>query len=162
MVARDSTGWTYEASATSTWTRDDGLTVEVAIVVDPATGGVQLTSYTVTAAPGQGLDVAATRYPVLSMGRQVAELIASGNEPGRPQFLYVGPIRARRTTPELLERVADLYRVAVAAGFPVARHVGTGMGVGDKRASDLIGAARRAGLLPPSPPGRKPRPEKVT
>ncbi len=152
----------WVSSATSTWGRDDGLTVEVAIAIEPFTGGVQLTSYTVTAPAGQGLDVAATRYPVLSMGRQTAEFMVSVNDPEHPEFFYAGPIRTRRTTPERLERVADLYREAVATGDPVARHVGTGMGVGVKRASDLIGAARRAGLLPPSPRGRKPRPEKVT
>lgn len=155
-------GWVYESGATSTWTRDNGLTVEVAIAIDPTTGGVQLTSYTVTAPAGQGLNVAETRYPVLTMGRQTAEFMVSVNDPDHPEFFYAGPIRTRRTTPERLERVADLYREAVATGDPVARHVGDGMGVGVKRASDLIAKARKAGLLPPSPPGRKPRPEKVT
>ncbi len=155
-------GWTYEQDGSTTWTRDDdGLTVEVAIVVDPATRVVQVTSFTVTAAPGQRLDVATTRLPVLSMGRRTAELLAASNEPGRLQFVYVDPIRTRGNTPERLERVADLYREAVTTGDPVARHVGDGMGVGVKRASDLIGAARQAGLLPPSPPGRKPRPPEV-
>ncbi len=150
----------YPATGTATWTRDDGLAVEVSIVIDP-TRGAQVTSFTVTAPPGQVLNVAETRYPVLTMGRHTAELFAIRG-PGETGPVYVGPIRTRRTTPERLERVADLYRAAETAGLPVTSHVAAGEWVGPRQASDLIAKARKAGLLPPSPRGRKPRPEKVT
>lgn len=60
---------------------------------------------------------------------------------------------ARTVTPKLLARVAEVYR-AHLSGAPT-RAVGEAFGVGPRMAAEYVSRARRAGLLPPTTPGKK-------
>jgi hypothetical protein len=59
----------------------------------------------------------------------------------------------RSLTPAFLARVADIYRANLADG--PTRAVRATFMVSERTASDYVQRARRAGLLPPTTPGKK-------
>jgi hypothetical protein len=75
--------------------------------------------------------------------------------PGMTRF--VGRMRAGRTsrdiTPQLLERVADIYRENIA-GYPT-KAVEHHFQVSQRMAAEYVSRARKRGLLPPTKKGKK-------
>jgi Family of unknown function (DUF6214) len=65
-----------------------------------------------------------------------------------------GPGRGRRTTDERLERVAEIYRGALAEGRPPVNAVADDLPASRSTAGRLVGQARQAGLLTPTTRGR--------
>ncbi|CAN5814488.1 hypothetical protein BH23ACT4_BH23ACT4_03690 [soil metagenome] len=150
-------GHVYPAEFDVTWKRDDGLEVEISIRVDREEGPTAM-SATIRGPAGIHADY---RQPIPSMTRQAAAQIAfvrSG--PGAIQPASDGPIpmgtrATKRTDRSRLENVANLYRQAIDEGLGVTELIEVDEFVSRDTAYGLIKQARKAGLLPPSKPGRK-------
>lgn len=65
----------------------------------------------------------------------------------------VRPSGMRQETFERLQRVAEIYRAALARGEPPTRAVADELGVAIGTASATVSKARRVGLLPPTSVG---------
>lgn len=149
-------GHVYPERFEVTWVRDDGLEVELDIKVLADRGPIPMAA-TVRAPQGIGGEY---RQPIPSMVRTAAAQIAYV-EP-EPGTLTPAPARlipmgepTKRTDDARLERVAGLYRRAMAEGRKVTELIQENEHVGTATAYGLIAQARKAGKLPPSPPGRK-------
>ena len=88
-------------------------------------------------------------------GDVVEAVSAVDDMPGMTRF--VGRMRAGRTsrdiTPQLLERVAKVYRDNIA-GYPT-KAVEHHFQVGQRMAAEYVSRARKQGLLPPTKQGQK-------
>jgi hypothetical protein len=149
-------GHVYPKRFDATWTREDGLQVILDIAVDEDRGPIPM-SVTITGPDGVTGEY---RQPIQSMVRGAAATMAFSTRGGhyRPTWgnkpVPMGP-PARRTDTARLQRVADLYHQAIEEGEPVGEFIAEEEYVTRKTAYGLIRRARKAGLLPPSPPGRK-------
>jgi hypothetical protein len=74
---------------------------------------------------------------------------------GGDHYREVQRRRRSRLTPADYQRVADVYRQAVADGRPVQQAVADDFFVGRQRGASLIAEARRRGLLPQTTKGKK-------
>ncbi len=156
--------WVYPERFEAVFTRQgDGLQVILDIAVDDSRGPKPM-SVTITAPDGVA---GKTRQPIQALVRAAARNVAfrireaeyggSGRrQPWPSESVPMGPAPIRTDT-ERLERVAALYHQAVEQGEPVGEYVAAEEYVSRKTAYGLIRRARKAGLLPPSPPGRKTR-----
>jgi hypothetical protein len=138
------------------WTRGDGLQVLLDIAVDEERGPFPM-SVTITGPDGVSGEY---RQPIQSMVRSAAELIAHPVVRGgyirwgRDKPVAMGPAPVR-TDMERLHRIVALYHQAIEEGDQVWEIIAEQENVTRKTAYGLIRRARKAGLLPPSPPGRK-------
>jgi hypothetical protein len=164
-------GFVYPARFSWTWTRTDGLEVHLEVVVDEEEGPTP-TEVTVKATEGK-IGSADYRLPFASMTRMAAAQYAvrvtepsdrvyrvspAPAEVELPMGLSMDQVRGhitQRTDTARLEKVAELYRRARAEGRGVTELIEVSETVTTTTAYGLIGEARRAGLLPPSRPGRK-------
>ncbi len=145
------------------WVRDDGLAVELEVEMTQDRGAT-VRRFAVTAPQDQTLGGADFRQPVPSMARRGAEAWPAFEPDGRGNASYppmgapvVRPVRARRTDESRLRRIARLVEAAEAAGESVISGIVREEAVSRGQAYNLISEARRAGFLPPSGPGRKPK-----
>ena len=150
-------GHVYPDRFDATWTREDGLQVALVIAVDEYRGPVPM-SVTISGPNGVAGEY---RQPIQSMVRSAAALIA--HRVSKDGYIRWGgtdaPVRMgpppKRTDMERLQRVADMYHQAIEEGEQVGEFIAEEEYVTRKTAYGLIRRARNAGLLPPSPPGRK-------
>lgn len=157
-------GWVYPEHFEATFTRqEDGLQVILEVAVDESRGPTPV-SVTITAPDGVA---GKYRQPIHSMVRTAARNVGfrirepeyggqGHRQPWPSESVPMGPAPIRTDT-ERLKHVADLYQQAIDEGEPVGEYIAAEQYVSHKTAYGLIRRARKAGLLPPSPPGRKTR-----
>lgn len=152
----------YPARFSALWRRDDGLEVEIDVTVDRDEGPLAQ-SVTVRGLDG-GVASAMRGLPVPSLTAQAAAALAAdrvddgtfsipgpGSEPKPIRMGHVVKPRAKPSDRDArLRRVAAEYKQAVRIGAPVAEYVARQMSISNQYASNQIGEAKRAELLPPS------------
>lgn len=155
----------YPRLVTAIWRRGDGLTVTIEVEMSPQAGaGVR--RFTVEPEDG-AIRPADFRQPIPSMAKRAMESLAfepvgQGNAdfpPQHPERVMVEPVPVRRTDDDRLERIARLVKESEAAGENIiAGIIREEPGVRSRgHAYNLVSAARAAGHLPKSGPGRKPK-----
>jgi hypothetical protein len=156
-------GYLYPERFEATWIREDGLEVEIDIRVDAVEGPIPIAA-TIRRSDGIRGEY---RQPIPAMTRQAAAQIALAVEagdgstsvslPSAGTSIPIGKL-GRPTANEKakrLQRVAKVYRDAIARRDKVTKAVAEAEGVTDSTAQGLIWQARKAGLIPPTDPGRK-------
>jgi len=153
-------GHLYPDSFNATWVREDGLEVAIEIRVDAVLGPVPI-SATIRAPDGIRGEY---RQPIPAMTKQAAAQIAlaiddpnSVSKPSAGTAIPMGRLKRPTATEKAdrLQRVAQVYRDAIAARRSVTKAVAASEFVTDSTAQGLIWQARKAGLIPPTDPGRK-------
>ena len=153
-------GHRYPSQFDATFTRDNGLTVDLRVTVDEQRGPVPVS---VTIRSDDGVSGRDGQLPVIKLARLAAKHaaldVSASSEgiykagPASPETVKVGPLQPRRAAS--LDRVADLYREAIETEEQVGDYVAYELGVRRDRAYQLIHEARTAELLPPTKRGRK-------
>jgi hypothetical protein len=156
-------GMVYPRLMSFEWTRADGLTVAIDVEMSE-TEGASVQRFTVEAPEGEVLSPADFRQPISSMAKRGAERqalqpdgLGNAGPAGDPEQVTVQPMRPAKTNSNRLQRVAELALEAEAAGENIVSGIVKHEGVRRGQAYNLISEARKAGFLPPSGPGRKPR-----
>ncbi|MGI8514509.1 MAG: hypothetical protein ACR2NT_05090 [Acidimicrobiia bacterium] len=158
-------GYLYPERFEATWIREDGLEVEIEIRVDAVEGPIPMAA-TIRRPDGIRREC---RQPIPAMTKQAAAQIALASDPhaddGSHSVSLPNPGtsipmgRVSRPTAtekaDRLQRVTQVYREAIAARKPVTKAVAASEFVTDSTAQGLIWQARKAGLIPPTDPGRK-------
>lgn len=135
---------------------DTGLEYDLDVSIAEEDGRLVCESFHATRRPG-GPPVTAeglARLPVVGIVARAADGFGVVRLEQKRGGTNIKPVVDLSKLDEL-ERVAVLYRRAFAIGYPPTRAVAEGLDVSSAVAAKRVQAARRAGFLDPTSPGKK-------